>query len=201
MEFEFAWEGAGTVEAVADDGTVQAERMRGMDAELVGASGEGKELNAGEAGGPNQYAPTGDADFSLHRVEDLIGAAVGVESERQLDHSLVAGYVAGQQRLIRLFDASDLELIRQMTVSLRSQCQHHQSRGVHVQSMDRRLFDAVGNQLPEIVDHGHLVERTASGDRQHAATFVHDDDHVVTVDDVETWRHWSTPQSMNPSKG
>ena len=85
MEAE-AFGGFASVEAVTDDRCIESEGVRGMDAELVGASGEGEEIHEDRAVRPTLAdEKTGEGRFAMLHMDHLSGTVVGVGEERQVN--------------------------------------------------------------------------------------------------------------------
>lgn len=87
MEAE-AFSGFASVEAVADDRCIEAEWVGGMDAELVGASGEGEKIHEDRAVRPTLAdEKTSESRLAMLHMDHLSGTVVGVGEERQVYES------------------------------------------------------------------------------------------------------------------
>lgn len=91
VEFELSRASAVPVEVVAYDGDAEAFGVGRMDAELVGASGNGVEGDAGVIVFNADLLPFGGADLAVDFVVDLIRAIADIEAERKGNCSLVLG--------------------------------------------------------------------------------------------------------------
>src|SRR4051794_34273542 len=75
--------GGAAVQPVADDRGAEAERVGGVDAELVAAAGARHEVDAGARAGAIDDVPVGDRRLAVLRVDDLARPVVEVDAERE----------------------------------------------------------------------------------------------------------------------
>ncbi len=69
------------IQSVADDRGAEAERVRGVDSQLVQAAGAGEERHPRPAVGPLRDTPLGDGVLAVDRVDDMAGTIVSSRSE------------------------------------------------------------------------------------------------------------------------
>ena len=73
------------VELVADDRVTDAQRVCGVYAQLMGATGTRVEFDAGCVWIAFNYPPVGNTEFALFGVVDLLGTVGPVDAEGQFD--------------------------------------------------------------------------------------------------------------------
>ncbi len=110
VEFEFTEAGAASVEVVADNGNAEAFGVGRVDAELMGASGNGVEGDAGVIVFDADLLPLGGADLAMDFVVDLVWAIVDIETEREGDRSFVLGEDSVEESEVVFFDGAILKL-------------------------------------------------------------------------------------------
>lgn len=107
-----------------------------MDAELVGAAGEGIEGEEGVGGGAIEDFVVGDGGFAELEVDDLAGTIVGIDGEGQGDDAALAGKMAIETGEVALADGLLLELLLEELVGLGILGSEHQAAGGLVETMD-----------------------------------------------------------------
>src|SRR5690606_16993007 len=124
------------VEAIADDRRVEAEGVRGVDAELVRAPGARRELDARAAAGqPLDDAPRGDRRLAVDRIVDLARPVVEIDAERELDHAGVAARRAVEHGGVALLDLAAREQLLQRHVRAGILRRDHEAGGVQIEAV------------------------------------------------------------------
>jgi hypothetical protein len=184
VEFKLPRAGAIPVKGVAYDGDAETFWVGGVKAELMGPPGDGEEVDAGEVALDSNFLPIGGAHFPVDFVVDLERAVFDVQSEGQVDRSGVAFELALEKCLVTLFGEPFLELNGEVPVGGGGEPKDHQARGVHVESVDRRLGDAARDGDSDAVRYGVELFGAPSGDGEEAARFSDNDDVVILIDDL-----------------
>lgn len=193
VEFHLSGVAPVAVERVVDDGGAEALRVGGVDPELVGAAGEGFEVDAGDAILDRELAPVGDAGLAVDFVVDLVGSVFDVEAEGQGDRSLLAVRFAVEEGLVDLLGFPVLKLNGEGAVGCGSQGKDEEARGVHVEPVDGGVVDAAGVGESDAVGHRVDFFGSPAGDREEAAGLVDHDEVFVLEDDGHfTFRMAST---------
>ena len=118
VEFHSSRCGAVSVEGVSDDRDAEPFFMRGVDAELVGAAGDGVKGDAGEAVFDPEIFPMRDADLSVDFVVDLVRAVVDIEAEGEGDRSFRFEKFTFEEGEVVLVGEAVLKLPREVPVCL-----------------------------------------------------------------------------------
>ena len=135
VEFELTEAGAVPVEVVAYDGDAEAFGVGRVDAELVGASGNGVEGDAGVIVFDADLLPLGGADLAVDFVVDLVWAIVDIETEREGDRSFVLGEDPVEESEVVFFDGAILKLDREMAMGFGGEAEDHEAGSVHVETV------------------------------------------------------------------
>src|SRR5512140_1349084 len=98
------------VQPVADNGSSEAEGVRGVDSESVQAAGARRERYPRPALGSLRDAPLGDGVLAVRRVDDVAGTIAGVGAKRQLDDAVLTHDVAFEPGDIALVGLASREL-------------------------------------------------------------------------------------------
>ena len=152
VEFEFAEAGAASVEVVADNGNAEAFGVGRVDAELMGASGNGVEGDAGVIVFNADLLPLGGADLAVDFVVDLVWAIVDIETEREGNRSFVLGEDSVEESEIVFFDGAVLELDREMAMGLGGETEDHEAGSVHVETVCGRVGNTLRDELADTVN-------------------------------------------------
>ena len=174
---------ADTVESISDNRNPKPVDRGGVQAELVGPSGDRPELDARLAIFDGQLLPVRDPDLSVDRIVDLTGTVFYVEPKGQFDRAFVTGQFAVEQCDVALFGFPVVELARQGAMGLCRERQDHQAGGVHVQSVHGRLLDAARTERPDAGHDTILPVCAPARHGQQSGRFHHDHQVFVTVDD------------------
>ena len=98
-----------------------------VDAELVGASGNGVEGDAGVIVFDADLPPLGGADLAVNFVVDLVWAIVDIETEREGDRSFVLGEDSVEESEVVFFDGAILKLNREMAMGFGGETEDHEA--------------------------------------------------------------------------
>lgn len=130
------------VEFIAEDGRVESggfaffgiphcrdEWMGAVDTELMGASGVGLELDAGDGLAvelfPAQDGVVGDGGFAVEVIDEHERADIHVLSDRCVDGALIGVEVSLDEREVAFGDLAVLELLGEVLVRFGIHCQDH----------------------------------------------------------------------------
>ena len=140
------------VEVVADDGDAEAFGVGRVDAELVGASGNGVEGDAGVIVFDADLLPLGGADLAVDFVVDLVRAIVDIETEREGDRSFVLGEDSVEESEVVFFDGAILKLDREMAMGFGGETEDHEAGSVHVETVRGRVGNTPRDELANAVN-------------------------------------------------
>lgn len=136
------------VKAVADNGTAQAKRVGGMNAQLMCPAGERDETDSGSTSFACQSGPFGDTHFPLFRVVYLEGSVVRVEPEGETYFPGILVDLTFKEGLVVFNNGTVHELAIQFTMASLGDGDHKQAGGVHVQAVCGGLLNHVRKYLP-----------------------------------------------------
>lgn len=190
MKFKLARSCAGTVKPVSKDWNSQSVFRRGVDAELVGSSGNRNKLHSCFFIAGAQHLPMRDAGFSVNRIINLVRTVFDVEAEGEFDGSFVTGHFAVEQGDVALFCFAMFKLPRQLTVRIGGQRQHHQAGGIHIEPMHGGLFDAVRIKCFDPADDAVLIFLPFARHGQQAGGLYDNDKLIVLMDDFDGMMEW-----------
>ena len=89
VEFELSGRGAGSVEAIPDDGDSKAVFGGGMNSKLMRSPRNGKESDSSFPVYDLDFFPMGESHFSMNRIVDLMRAMIDIESEWEFNDPLI----------------------------------------------------------------------------------------------------------------
>ncbi len=190
----FTWS-ALSVKPITHNRTAESQAMGGMDPELMGPAGFGSEQNPAAMVFNADFAPAGYTEFPMHRIMDLVGSVVHIQTERQPDLPLMVFNDTLQHGHILFLHLTIPELARKILMRQNGQGQHHQAGGVHIQAVHGRLRDAVRNSPFQPVDDTILLVRAFAGHGQESGRFVDYHQKGVLVDD---WKLMGTRFHLFP---
>lgn len=188
VEFELTEAGAVPVEVVAYDGDAEAFGVGRVDAELVGASGNGVEGDAGVIVFDADLLPLGGADLAVDFVVDLVWAIVDIETEREGDRSFVLGEDPVEESEVVFFDGAILKLDREMAMGFGGEAEDHEAGSVHVETVCGRVGNTLRDELANAVNDRVDFFGAPSGDREESAFFFNDNDVGILMDDFHELR-------------
>ena len=188
VEFELSGASAVPVEVIAYDGDAEAFGVGRMDAELVGASGNGVEGDAGLIVFNADLLPLGGADLAVDFVVDLIRAIADIEPERKGNCSLVLGEDSIEESEIVFFDSAILKLDREMAMGFGGESEDHEAGGVHVETVRGWVGNTLRDELANAVNDRVDFFGAPSGVREETAFFFNDNDVGVLMDDFHELR-------------
>ncbi len=145
------------IEPVPDNGDSEPQGVSGVQAELMGASGQGGEFDPTASSFDGHESPVADAHLAVQRVINLVGAVVRIQSERQGDLTCLLGDYPLQQGDIVLVHQPFGKLDGKMAMGRAGPGHYHQAGGVHVEAVYGRLVDTVREQRLDPVDHAVLT--------------------------------------------
>lgn len=151
------------VERIANDWNSQTPGMRRVNSELMGTSGQGLEEHPGKAVLNADLFPSGNADFSVDGVVDLHGPIVDIKTKGEFKRPAFAFQFSLQQSDIMFLSLATMELNRNMAVGGGGPRDNYQARGIHIQSVHRRLFRTPGIESPHSVAYAIHLFGPASG--------------------------------------
>jgi len=146
MEQHLSWLPSLAIEPVANDGDAQAQRMSGVQAQLMGAPGQGGEFDPAALAFDALEPPAADAHLPVQRVMDLVGPVVRVQAEWQGDFARLPAQSSFQQGDISLVHQSFRKLEGKMAMGRAGPGHNHQAGGIHVEPVYGWLVDAVREQ-------------------------------------------------------
>lgn len=152
-----------TVERVANDWNSQTPRMRRVNSELMGTSGQGLEEHAGKTVLNADLFPSSNSDFSVDGVVDLHGPIVDIKTKGEFKSPALSIQFPLQQSDITFLGLATMELNRNMAVGGGGPRDNHQARGIHIQPVHGRLFRTAGIESPYSVAHAIQLLGPASG--------------------------------------
>lgn len=178
------------IQRIAQDRVPQP--VAGVDAELVRASGDGAELDAGAIGLAGQDAEVRDRGASLNVIDDLIGPVGDIEPHGQVDRAFIIADEPGDKSDVSLFGLAIFELERELALRIGIERNDHQARGVHVETVDDQLAESERGGIGFArVERGVHARDDAIGllwadarDGENAAGFFDHDEPVGAVDDA-----------------
>ena len=170
------------VQAVADDGTIQAKFMGGMQPQLMGTARERDKLNPGSALLDAELEPPGYPEFSLIRVIYLIWSVVRIKSESQLYLTCIILNHPVKYGNVSFFHLSPGKLSGKVNMGRSGPRQHHQAGGVHIQPVDGGLINGIREILFNLLYHAFLLFRATSGNGQQAGRLINDNDVLINVE-------------------
>jgi len=127
---------SGSIESISDNGTAQAQRMGGMQPELMGTTGQGDKLYPGCAVAHRQSTPEGDPRLAPDRIIDLVRPVVRVKTKGKFDPSLLLPDHPAKYGQVFFPHPAFGKLSGKQTVGLHGTGQHHEAGGVHVEPVD-----------------------------------------------------------------
>ena len=152
VEFELTEASAVPIEVVPHNGNAEAFGVGRVDAELVGASGNGVEGDAGLIVFNADLLPLGGADLAVDFVVDLVWAIVDIETEREGNRSFVLGEDSVEESEIVFFDGAVLELDREMAMGFGGESEDHEAGGVHVETVRGWVGNTLRDELANTVN-------------------------------------------------
>ena len=175
--------GAATVPAPAAAHTTRhpdrmADRLQ-VHAQLVRAAGDGLQLQPRASIAARQHVPARGARPASGVIHFLQRAVRPVARQRQVDHAVIPGHVAGDDRFIALVDVALGEGAAQEPLHVQASRHDEQARRGHVEPVhDQR----VGPQALRPRRQAILLVLSAPGHRQQARRFLQHQQLLVDVD-------------------
>ena len=133
-----------TIQSIPYNRSVQSFGMSGMDAELVSATGERKEIHEQSAIG-SAFADmiARDSGFAVLTIYHLPRSIIGIRQERQINHSIIciirtlkrSVTIRTKHRFLPFEDISALEITLQGRIDIRRFSEDKQSGSVLIQTM------------------------------------------------------------------
>lgn len=186
------------VEGVADDGCAESAAFGGdwggtVDAELVGAAGDGDESQAcareGRVVVAREDGEVGDGWLAVDPVDDLARAVVDVGADGERHFAGVASDVACDDCDVGLFSQSLFELFGEGSLRVGGESDDQQAACVHVEAMDDERTCRVRERARDAGGDAILIGFAFAGHAEQARGFVDDREMLVGEDDVERGRH------------
>lgn len=187
VEFELSGTGACSVKGIADNRDAESFFMKGMEAQLVGAAGDGHEVDPGKPILKADFFPMRDAHFAVHFIVNLDWAVFNIEPEWQLDGAAVFFQNAIEQGDVAFAGLAFVKLAREMAVRLGGAGDDDEAGGVHIEPVHRWLFNAAWKHLFHPVGDAVDFLRPSSRNGEHTAHFIDDDKGGVGVENFEEW--------------
>jgi hypothetical protein len=140
MEQQLSWRSSLAIQPVVDDGDSQSQKMGGVQAQLMGASGQGDEFDPAAISFDAYSSPAADAHLPVQWVINLVGQVVRVKPERKGDLACLVVESSLQQGDIVLVHLPFLKLDGKIPNGPLWSGPNHQPGG----SMSRRCTAGVG---------------------------------------------------------
>lgn len=166
------------VERVAEDGHGEAAdglRECGVDAELVGAAGDGRELDAGANWRGSKRLSREDAVAregiaAVGFADHLAGAVVPIDADLHADFAGVVrgGEDAVEERDVGLVDVAFFELAREVALGVGRECDGDDAAGFKVEAMDHHRAGGVGEAEADAGDNAVLLVLAAARNAEQA---------------------------------
>ena len=131
-----------------------------MHAQLVRATGVGRERHLGAAPGAIEHAPPGDGRLAVYRIVDLTGPVVNVHADGEINHPLVSRNIAIQPRDVALADLAQREQTLQRGERGRVLGRQQQARGIEIETMHHQLSGSVG--VARAQPRGHRIAQQSA---------------------------------------
>ena len=170
-----------TIKAVADDRCGEPQRVGGVYPELVGATGEGGQGDAGVCPLHGDFFPDGASHLAFFRIVNLSRAIIRIKPEGQVDRPAVFMQNSLYYRRVTFAHLAFGKGEGECAMGLGGHGKDHQSGGVHIQPVDRRLSNHSGEKVAKARCGTVLFGWTTTGDGQQASWFIDDDDRLVVV--------------------
>lgn len=153
--------------------------MGGMHPELMGTSGQWRELYPGQSPFDTQSVPASAAHFAMDGIEDLLRAIVHIEAKGQVDLAACCLDDPFDNRGIFFYHRPSLELPGEKTMGLGGYGHDHQAGSLHIQAMHRRLGDHLRQAVAQSGGHAILFFRATARYGQETSWLI--DDHYILV--------------------
>lgn len=167
------------VERVAEDGHGEAADglgEGGVNAELVGAAGDGRELDAGAnwRGGSKRLAREDavarEGIAAVGFADHLARAVVPIDADLHADFAGVVrgGEDAVEERDVGLVDVAFFELAREVALGVGRECDGDDAAGFKVEAMDHHRAGGVGEAEADAGDNAVLLVLAAARNAEQA---------------------------------
>lgn len=211
MEHEAAAGGFVAVEDVAEDGAAEAAALvswgvgegvawrGGVDADLMGAAGDGLELDfaasngaagADVGGGCGEEAEVGACVAAVDEVDDLVWAAIDVEAHGEVDCAAGLGGGSFEEGGVALGDGAAFELVADCGLRLGREADDEEAGGIHVEAVDDEGAAGARDHLADAADDALGLVGPFARDGEEARGLVNDDVAAGLVDDAEGGHGW-----------